>query len=563
LADEQQSQVANSGLPPLQPPPPPLRYQCGLFRSVGLVALLRVEGQRSMIDEAHIIAEHNGTATATPSTTTSSPNTKDKEEHEVGQLRSFLDSPPHMRWRSSSHLYRGQQLRAVYSPFGVLCPAMFHNSVCSGAVVNLLTPNVRSLASFYSTFAAVPQSSIVTFPSSSTNNDNKTKVSSLARQQPSSYGFLPSSYSASLSPPSMFQQSPHLSGDQTAEFELFNYSHAIATPSLSSSSSCSAGSSPQSRPLRRIQSHLAALDPNAPNTRTRELLSSSNHVASTLPSSSDGATWPYTSMAHSQRPFDSISSSVVASLTSSPALYLTDARCMPGSEGGGVFDIDGQLIGMVTLPLRHASSTSVIEYNFIISCDALLAWLWSPTSLFTTRTSSSSPSSSTSSSSSVTTMTRAPQVPISKSDDPMTSLLRHVPLATSNVAAHASSFNSDNCSNGMAAAASSTSFILNSGNRSKYSTSITSLSASETKKMDPQSSSLSSILSSGKGNGGMDMIHDEGHVRVAARCDLSVCCVRVTNSWASGIILSDDGCTFVHLPPFYLYSTCVLLIISP
>src|SRR5690349_8561980 len=37
---------------------------------------------------------------------------------------------------------------------------------------------------------------------------------------------------------------------------------------------------------------------------------------------------------------------------------------------------------MLTLPLRHVSLRSVVEYQFAITVDALLSWLYSPSSLF-------------------------------------------------------------------------------------------------------------------------------------------------------------------------------------
>ncbi|CAK9024490.1 Glyoxysomal processing protease [Durusdinium trenchii] len=48
-----------------------------------------------------------------------------------------------------------------------------------------------------------------------------------------------------------------------------------------------------------------------------------------------------------------------------PCLYLTDARCLPGSEGGPVFDSQGGLIGMV-LPTLERGDQSSIELGAVI-----------------------------------------------------------------------------------------------------------------------------------------------------------------------------------------------------
>ncbi len=58
-----------------------------------------------------------------------------------------------------------------------------------------------------------------------------------------------------------------------------------------------------------------------------------------------------------------------------PCLLLTDARCLPGSEGGAAIDRHtGHLIGMVTVPLRHVAVGSTVEFNFVISTDSLYHW---------------------------------------------------------------------------------------------------------------------------------------------------------------------------------------------
>ncbi|KAL0489456.1 glyoxysomal processing protease [Acrasis kona] len=54
--------------------------------------------------------------------------------------------------------------------------------------------------------------------------------------------------------------------------------------------------------------------------------------------------------------------------------FLTDARMLPGTEGGGVFDsVNKKCIAVCTLPLRN--STSLVEMNLIISLNALLPQL--------------------------------------------------------------------------------------------------------------------------------------------------------------------------------------------
>eukprot|EP01133_Synstelium_polycarpum_P015393 gene15393-18255_t len=54
---------------------------------------------------------------------------------------------------------------------------------------------------------------------------------------------------------------------------------------------------------------------------------------------------------------NSVSSGILANRIAArpyarPALYLTDARCLPGSEGAGVFNTSGQLVGLITAGIR-------------------------------------------------------------------------------------------------------------------------------------------------------------------------------------------------------------------
>ena len=58
------------------------------------------------------------------------------------------------------------------------------------------------------------------------------------------------------------------------------------------------------------------------------------------------------------------------------ALILTDARCLPGSEGGLVVNEKSEWIGIVALPLSLADG-SAVELNLIISNHVLLPWLYS------------------------------------------------------------------------------------------------------------------------------------------------------------------------------------------
>lgn len=55
-------------------------------------------------------------------------------------------------------------------------------------------------------------------------------------------------------------------------------------------------------------------------------------------------------------------------------LILTDARCLPGSEGGAVI-VGDRVIGMVGLPLRHHQNNPPVELNTVLSVDALYVWL--------------------------------------------------------------------------------------------------------------------------------------------------------------------------------------------
>eukprot|EP01083_Nonionella_stella_P068272 181175_1 len=56
-----------------------------------------------------------------------------------------------------------------------------------------------------------------------------------------------------------------------------------------------------------------------------------------------------------------------------PDMFLVDARCLPGSEGGAVFDQYGELIGMISLPLRHSDGYPV-EFTTVISIEAVIRW---------------------------------------------------------------------------------------------------------------------------------------------------------------------------------------------
>ncbi|EGG18560.1 hypothetical protein DFA_04054 [Cavenderia fasciculata] len=51
---------------------------------------------------------------------------------------------------------------------------------------------------------------------------------------------------------------------------------------------------------------------------------------------------------------------------SQPSLYLTDARCLPGSEGGGVFDNDGRLVGVVATPIKSKDDKSPFNLTPLI-----------------------------------------------------------------------------------------------------------------------------------------------------------------------------------------------------
>ena len=65
----------------------------------------------------------------------------------------------------------------------------------------------------------------------------------------------------------------------------------------------------------------------------------------------------------------SASHGVVANLipqSDKPHILLTDARSMPGSEGGGVFDDDGALIAVMGPPLRRVSDQSMSGFSIAL-----------------------------------------------------------------------------------------------------------------------------------------------------------------------------------------------------
>ena len=72
----------------------------------------------------------------------------------------------------------------------------------------------------------------------------------------------------------------------------------------------------------------------------------------------------------SQRLIDSVSTPS----KTSDALIITDARCLPGCEGGLVVNELGEWLGMVTLPLSLIDG-SAVELNLVISNFTLLPWL--------------------------------------------------------------------------------------------------------------------------------------------------------------------------------------------
>jgi S1-C subfamily serine protease len=51
-------------------------------------------------------------------------------------------------------------------------------------------------------------------------------------------------------------------------------------------------------------------------------------------------------------------------------IMITDARMLPGSEGGGIFNTKGQLVGLCTLPLRRIDTE--VELNIGVCLDALI-----------------------------------------------------------------------------------------------------------------------------------------------------------------------------------------------
>lgn len=60
-----------------------------------------------------------------------------------------------------------------------------------------------------------------------------------------------------------------------------------------------------------------------------------------------------------------------------PSLLLLDARCLPGAEGAVVVNKFGQVVGMVTLPLKHADYSSSVDLNLAIPHHILRLWVLS------------------------------------------------------------------------------------------------------------------------------------------------------------------------------------------
>ena len=67
-------------------------------------------------------------------------------------------------------------------------------------------------------------------------------------------------------------------------------------------------------------------------------------------------------------------SAVFPLAASQPALLFTDARCLPGSEGGAVYDACGRWVGIVALPLALTDG-SAVDMNLVIAADVLRPWL--------------------------------------------------------------------------------------------------------------------------------------------------------------------------------------------
>eukprot|EP01132_Coremiostelium_polycephalum_P005989 gene5989-7461_t len=60
---------------------------------------------------------------------------------------------------------------------------------------------------------------------------------------------------------------------------------------------------------------------------------------------------------------------------STPSLFLTDARCLPGNEGGGVFNRDGLLIGIVAPPIKSKDEKSPFTLTPVIPIHCFLPQL--------------------------------------------------------------------------------------------------------------------------------------------------------------------------------------------
>lgn len=67
--------------------------------------------------------------------------------------------------------------------------------------------------------------------------------------------------------------------------------------------------------------------------------------------------------------FNSVSTGIVANCIGSEGLIL-DARCLPGSEGGGVFDSNGLLLGVLTAPISRTDNLP-LDLQFCVTATAL------------------------------------------------------------------------------------------------------------------------------------------------------------------------------------------------
>jgi S1-C subfamily serine protease len=73
-------------------------------------------------------------------------------------------------------------------------------------------------------------------------------------------------------------------------------------------------------------------------------------------------------------PSSSSASSVPLTESHAPVVLATDARCLPGSEGGGVFDAQGRWVGLVTLPLSLTDG-SAVDLHLVVTLRALIPWI--------------------------------------------------------------------------------------------------------------------------------------------------------------------------------------------